>query len=236
MMPTPSIQSPDIMNLAQLQAQAQAPPPPLVSTGLKLAFEDGDQFAEQDLLSLVNNQKDEIEQYLVAQVPEITILPSPPSSPRSLDFFFLMEGEPVLFSAGRAAEAHVSGEDAEPLPCAAGRSGGAAEGEGRRAGPGGSENRRFTEPNRAGEDRDADVAGEGDGGPSDRGLPPGPNPAGPSEAEGVRRFVGRGCGVGPFGSGPGRGVGEGGGVSGLSRFARFGRAAAVSAFVSLLGL
>ncbi|XP_020248739.1 uncharacterized protein LOC109826160 isoform X2 [Asparagus officinalis] len=90
MMPTPSIQSPAFMNLVQLQAQAPPPPPPsLVSTGLKLAFEDGDQFVEQDLLSLVNNQKEEIERYLVAQVPELTVMPSPPSSPpRSLGLFF----------------------------------------------------------------------------------------------------------------------------------------------------
>ncbi|ONK71808.1 uncharacterized protein A4U43_C04F12610 [Asparagus officinalis] len=73
---SPSIQSPALMNLAQLQNQTHHlhhhPPPSLVSTGLKLSFEDNHQsqpnpFAQQDLASLINHQRDEIEHYLIAQ-------------------------------------------------------------------------------------------------------------------------------------------------------------------------
>ena len=90
---SPSIQSPALITLAQLQNQTYHPPPPpsLVSTGLRLSFEDSNQtlnqsqsqsqsnpFIQQDLAALINHQKDEIEQYLIVQVPKLAILPSSP--------------------------------------------------------------------------------------------------------------------------------------------------------------
>lgn len=90
---SPSIQSPALVSLAQLQSQAA--PPSMVSTGLKLSFDGNNnnnnnnnhqtqnlsqlrsqstRFVQQDLASLINNQRDEIEQYLVAQVPKIAFL------------------------------------------------------------------------------------------------------------------------------------------------------------------
>lgn len=138
MQPQP-LSTTQLIDLSQLHNHRHNQPQPnpnVVSTGLRLSFGDQQQqnhqyqqqnfgtgacqssvllsLSSEDFSTQVKRQRDEIDQFLQAQVPKF--------SPRPGPIFFLSQGcakmdEKISLYAGRAAEAHISREKTAALPC-----------------------------------------------------------------------------------------------------------------------